>query len=98
MASPSRTTRAAGIGVPTYKPSTVVHRTKTTILLRSPSSVAKVTAFYVRRLPAAGWRIAHRNSTPFSTNLMAKRTGKGATIQISKTGTGTSISIVTYPR
>jgi hypothetical protein len=91
-------TASTALGVPIYKPSTLVHKTKTTQQRRTRSRVVKVSAFYAKALRRKGWHIIHATRLAYSANFMAKRRAKGATIQISSTGKGSSISIVTYRR
>jgi hypothetical protein len=96
LAGPLSTTASTAVGVPIYKPSTLVHKTKTTELLRTRTRVVKVSAFYAKRLRGNGWHVIRATRLAYSANFMAKRRAKGATIQISSTGKGSSISIVTY--
>lgn len=83
--------------VPTYPGATVVSHTGGTTLLRSGDSVAKVGSFYVDTLAREGWTTVSKYQSEFSTNLVAKRGHQGVTVQVSPTGSGTSISVTEYP-
>ena len=66
-------------------------------MLRTPDSVAKVSAFYEHELAAAGWQTVSRNAVGASTNLVVRKGSAGASISITKAGPAeTSISISTY--
>jgi hypothetical protein len=88
--------------LPVYQPSAVLSRTdvgsaRTDVLL-SGDSVEKVSSFYRDALDQGGWTTVSATGTlPWSTNLRAQRDKQGATIQISSTGSGSSISVTTYP-
>lgn len=85
--------------VPSYQPSSVVSEAGGHTQLSSPDGVAKVTAFYEGVLAQNGWSLSSSTKTAASANLIAHRSGRGATVAISTTGpTGTSISISTYPQ
>jgi hypothetical protein len=83
--------------VPNYQPSSVVGEATGHTQLSSPDGVAKVTAFYEGVLRQNGWSLSSSNKTATSANLIAHRSGQGATVAISTAGpSGTSISISTY--
>ncbi|MFJ3335310.1 hypothetical protein [Streptomyces sp. NPDC086766] len=67
-------------------------------LLHSDDSVREVGAFYVDTLAREGWRTISKYQGEFSVNVVARRGDEGVTVQVSPTGSGTSISITTYPR
>lgn len=83
--------------IPTYPGATVVSQTGGTTLLRSNDSVSKVGSFYVDTLAREGWTTVSKYQGEFSTNLVAKRDHNGVTVQVSPTGSGTSISVTKYP-
>ncbi|MET9885809.1 hypothetical protein ABZZ20_22250 [Streptomyces sp. NPDC006430] len=91
--TPSRT--ASG-PIPTYPGATVVSHVGGFTLLHTDDSVSKVGSFYVDALARDGWTTVSKYQGEFSVNLMARRDGKGVTVQVSPTGSGTSISITTY--
>ncbi|MFD6228687.1 hypothetical protein ACFWFZ_17645 [Streptomyces sp. NPDC060232] len=66
-------------------------------LLRSDDSVSKVGAFYVDALAREGWTTVSKYQGEYSVNIVAKRGNEGVTVQVSPTGSGTSVSITTYP-
>jgi hypothetical protein len=83
--------------VPAYQPSTVVSQNAGHTQLKSADSVAKVTSFYDSFFGHNGWTIVSSNKTAYSANVVAKRSGQGATIAIASAGpAGTSVSISTY--
>lgn len=75
----------------------MVSDTPGSLQLTSTDSVQKVTAFYDNALSQGGWTIISTSKTAASTNITAKRGSTGTTLSISTTGTGTYISLVTYP-
>ncbi|MFI1165790.1 hypothetical protein ACH4UM_19785 [Streptomyces sp. NPDC020801] len=48
-------------------------------------------------LAQGGWKTLSKYEGRFSVNVMAKRGNEGVTVQVSPTGSGTSISVTTYP-
>lgn len=83
--------------LPRYTPSTVVSDTPGSLQLTSPDSVQKVTAFYDDALTKGGWSIISSSKTGASTNITARKGTTGTTLSVSSTGSGTYISLVTYP-
>ncbi|MFJ8198870.1 hypothetical protein [Streptomyces sp. NPDC096152] len=97
--SPAATPSATASGpVPAYPGATVTTHTDGFTLLHSDDSVRKVGAFYVDTLAREGWRTISKYQGEFSVNVVAQRADEGVTVQVSPTGSGTSISITTYPR
>ncbi|SEF78642.1 hypothetical protein SAMN04489712_10231 [Thermomonospora echinospora] len=86
-------TRAVPEGVPIYRPSTVVSRVSGATVLTTPDPVEKVGAFYSDAIERGGWQSISKNATDTSVNFTVERPGKGATISISSTGSGTLISL-----
>jgi hypothetical protein len=82
--------------LPRYMPSSVVSDTPGSLQLTSPDSVQKVTAFYDDALKT-GWSIISSSKTAASTNITARKGTTGTTLSVSSTGSGTYISLVTYP-
>ena len=83
--------------LPKYEPSTVVSDAPGSLQLTSTDSIQKVTAFYDDALAKGGWSIISNSKTAYSTNITAKKGSTGTTLSISTTGSGTYISLVTYP-
>ena len=82
--------------LPRYQPSTVVSDSGGSLQLTSPDPVAKVTAFYDEAL-AQGWTIISSSKSGFNTSITAKKGNVGTSLSISTTGSGSYISLVTYP-
>ena len=97
--SPAQTTptQSGSTTLPKYEPSSVVSDTPGSLQLTSPDSVQKVTAFYDKALTQGGWNIVSSSKTAYSTNITARRGSTGTTLSISVTGSGTYISLTTYP-
>lgn len=88
---------AAASGIALYHPSTIVSNTAGSTVLRTPDSVAQVSAFYEHDLAAAGWQTVSLNAVGASTNLVVRKGSAGASISITKAGPAeTSIAISTY--
>lgn len=83
--------------LPRYQPSSVVSDAPGSLQLTSPDSIQKVTAFYDDALTKGDWSIISNSKTAYSTNITAKKGSTGTTLSISATGSGTYISLVTYP-
>jgi hypothetical protein len=96
--SPATSSPATGsTTLPRYQPSSVVSDTPGSLQLTSPDSVQKVTAFYDNALAQGGWSIVSSSKTAYSTSITAKRGSTGTSLSISSTGSGTYISLTTYP-
>jgi hypothetical protein len=83
--------------IPEYQPSTVVSTATGSVVLHSPDPIDKVSAFYLDFVNTSGWQTVSKSTTPYSTSLTIKKSGKGASISIAPTQGGTVISISTYP-
>jgi hypothetical protein len=95
---PQQPSRPSSASVPAYQPSSVVSQSPNHTQLKSVDPVAKVTSFYDGFFNRDGWTIVSSNKTAYSANVVAKRSGQGATIAIASAGpAGTSVSISTYP-
>jgi hypothetical protein len=84
-------------GITFYRPSTVVSHSGDSAVLNSPDPVTKVTDYYVNLVNTGGWTVVSKSVTPDNGNLVIKKAGQGATIDISPSGTGSVITISTYP-
>jgi hypothetical protein len=84
-------------GIPFYKPSTTRTNTGDSATLTSSSSVTKVNDFYVNAVNSGGWTTVSKSTSQFHGNLTVKKAGQGATISVAPSGSGTLISISTYP-
>jgi len=96
-ASPPASTSESIKGIPFYQPSTVHSKTDTSATLTSPDPVTKVSDYYVKVLDTDGWMTVSKSITPHSGNLTVKKSGQGATISVAPSGSGSLISISTYP-
>jgi hypothetical protein len=83
--------------LPKYEPSSVVSDSPGSLQLTSPDSVKKVTVFYDNLLTKGGWKIVSSSKTAYSTNITATKGSTGTTLSVSVSGSGTYISLVTYP-
>jgi hypothetical protein len=84
-------------GIPYYQPSTVHSQTSSSATLSSPDAVTKVSDYYVNVVHKGGWTTVTKSLTTHSGNLTIKRSGQGATIAVAPSGSGTLITINTYP-
>lgn len=96
-ASPGPSASGSIKGIPFYQPSTVRSQTGTTVLLNSPDPVTKVSDYYVGVANSGGWTTVSKSITPHNGNLTIKRSGQGATISVAPSGSGSVITISTYP-
>ncbi|MBV8347045.1 MAG: hypothetical protein JOZ49_05765 [Mycolicibacterium sp.] len=97
MASPPASPPASATEIPEYQPSTVVSKATGSTVLHSPDPIDKVSAFYLDFADKSGWQTVSKSTTPYSTSLTIKKSGKGASISIAPTQGGTVISVSTYP-
>jgi hypothetical protein len=79
-----------------YQPATVVAQHPGYMLLNSPDSLAKVSAYYTNQIEHGGWQTISSSKTGASTNLVVKKGHEGSTITLVTSGTGTSISVSDY--
>jgi hypothetical protein len=84
-------------GIPFYQPSSVHSQTSSSATLSSPDPVTKVSDYYVNVVHTGGWTTVTKSLTSHSGNLTIKRSGQGATISVAPSGSGTFITINTYP-
>jgi hypothetical protein len=96
-ASPGPSANGAIKGIPFYQPSTIRGQTSTTVVLNSPDPVTKVSDYYVNVVNSGGWTTVSKSITPYSGNLTIKKSGQGATISVAPSGSGSVITISTYP-
>jgi hypothetical protein len=82
--------------VPTYKPSKVVARSNHQRTLLSSDPVEKVSSFYVATLDKDGWDTVSKSVSKYNANLTVKKSGTGASINISPVAGGSTTSISTY--
>ena len=80
-----------------YQPSTIRSQTSDSAVLTSPDSVTKVSDYYVSVVDTGGWTTVSKSITAYSGNLTIKKSGQGATISVAPSGSGSVISISTYP-
>ena len=88
---------SATASVPVYKPSTVVSKHGGSIVLTSPDSLTKIGSYYKGVLAKDGWQLRTATVTAGSASFSAHRTGEGATVSVYPSGSGSGISITTYP-
>jgi hypothetical protein len=97
--APSATAGAADSikGIPFYRPSTVRSKTETSATLTSADPVTKVTDYYVSAVNAGGWTTVSKSTSAYHGNLTIKKAGQGATISVAPSGSGSLVTISTYP-
>ncbi|MBO0875400.1 MAG: hypothetical protein J2P19_18625 [Pseudonocardia sp.] len=96
-ASPGAGASGSIKGIPFYQPSTVRSQTEATVVLSSPDPVTKVSDYYVNMVNSGGWTTVAKSITLYSGNLTIKKSGQGATISVAPSGSGSVITISTYP-
>ena len=96
-AAPTESPTGSLGGIPYYQPSRVESHTERTALLSSPDSVSKVNAFYVSELDRSGWTTVSKSTSPHHGSFTVKKSTHGANISIYPSGSGSRISISTYP-
>jgi hypothetical protein len=84
-------------GIRFYRPSTVVSQTGSSVTLKSPDTVTKVSNFYANLAGTGGWTVLSKSLTPYSGNLNIKKSGQGANIAVYPSGSGAMVTISTYP-
>jgi hypothetical protein len=97
MVAPGATARESVNGVPLYQPSTTRTRTASSATLTSPDSVTKVSDYYVGVVHKDGWTTVSKSMTAYHGHLTIKKSGLGATISVAPSGSGSLITISTYP-
>jgi hypothetical protein len=70
----------------------VVSKATGSTVLHSADPIDKVSAFYLDFVNTGGWQTVSKSTTPYSTSLTIKKSGKGASISISPSRGGTNIS------
>jgi hypothetical protein len=97
--TPSATAKAGESvkGIPFYRPSTVRSNTGTSAILTSPDPVTKVNDYYISAMNAGGWTTVSKSTSRYHGHLTVKRSGQGGTISVAPSGSGTLITISTYP-
>jgi hypothetical protein len=88
---------SASGSVPSYNPSTVVSKHGDSLVLNSPDSVTKIGSYYKGVLARGGWQVQQATVTARSASFSAHQTGQGVTISVYPSGSGSGISITTYP-
>jgi hypothetical protein len=84
-------------GITFYQPSTVTSHTGDSAVLTSPDPVTKVNDYYLKLVDTDGWTTVSKSISPHNGNLTIKKSGQGATISIAPSGSGSAITISTYP-
>jgi hypothetical protein len=85
------------LGIPIYKPSDTVSEASGSTVLKTSDSVDQVSKFYGDWIEKDNWDTVSHTSSSASANFTIKKSGDGATIAISTSGSDTLISISTYP-
>jgi hypothetical protein len=65
-------------------------------MLRTDDPVKEVGQFYIKLLQDEGWDITSKYEGDTSVHLLARKDGQGLTVQVSPTGSGTTVSISYY--
>ena len=91
------TTAPSGDAVPEYKPSTVTSSEHvgraSKIVLTSPDSAEKVTAFYENALQSGGWQVEKTSKSGDTVEYKAVKGTAVAEIEISSAGAEASITV-----
>ena len=82
--------------LPDYQPSSIVNKSPGATVLRSPSGVEAIGAFYKNALTKGGWQIVSASSGPYHASITAHRSGEGATVSVYPLASGSGISITTH--
>lgn len=85
------------LGIPMYEPSETVSEATGSTVLKTEDSVEQVTKFYADFIEKENWDTVSETSSSGVGNFTIKKSGDGATISISTSGSDTLISISTYP-
>lgn len=67
------------------------------LVLKTGAPVRKVSAFYTRAWRSGQWKILGSTRPPHSANIRARRGRTGVTVQISTTGSGSTVSVTSHP-
>lgn len=94
--SPTPSSTMSAGPLPAYPGATVVSHSSGFTLLQSGDPVSKVGSFYVDALNEGGWTTTSKYQGDYSVNLIARRGDRGVTVQVSPTGSGSSVSITSY--
>jgi hypothetical protein len=97
VVTPTPATSSGVDGVAAYQPSTVVSHGAHSLVLTSKDSAGTVGAFYATKLSGDGWVTVSKTVAPTHANFTVKKNGQGATVAVAPAGSGSSISISTYP-
>ncbi|MBV8988855.1 MAG: hypothetical protein JOY58_11440 [Solirubrobacterales bacterium] len=82
--------------LPDYKPSSVLSKSPGATVLRSPSGVEAVGAFYKDALAKGGWQIVSASSGPYHASFTAHRSGEGVTVSVYPLASGSGISVTSH--
>lgn len=96
-AAPTESPGGSIAGIPFYQPSHVVSHAEQTALLSSPDSVSKVNGFYVSELNRGGWTTLNKSTSSYHGSFTIRKSTQGANLSIYPSGSGSRISISTYP-
>jgi nucleoid-associated protein YgaU len=98
--SPSKDTPAddsAATGpLPDYHPATVVSKSGSTTVLKSPRSLAKIGAFYKKALARGGWDTTASSMSSYHASFTAHRGHEGVNISVYPRAGESGISISRY--
>jgi hypothetical protein len=88
---------AATQRLPEYRPATVISKSSTTTVLKSPDSLTKVGTFYKDALARGGWDTTSASTGYFHASFTAHRAHEGVSISVYPRFGGSGISISQYP-
>jgi hypothetical protein len=83
--------------LPDYQPATIVSKSSTTTVLKSPDSLTKVGTFYKDALARGGWDTTSASMGSFHASFTAHRAHEGVSISVYPRFGGSGISISQYP-
>jgi hypothetical protein len=84
--------------LPDYQPSTVVSKSAASTVLTSPDSTSKIGEFYRSALTAGGWHVTASSMSAYHASFAAYRSNEGINVSVYSRGSGSGISISTYPQ
>jgi hypothetical protein len=83
--------------LPDYQPATVISKSTTTTVLKSPDSLTKIGTFYKDALARGGWDTTSSSMGFFHASFTAHRSHEGVSISVYPRFGGSGISISEYP-
>jgi hypothetical protein len=88
---------AATERLPDYQPATIISKSSTTTVLKSPDSLTKIGTFYKDALARGGWDTTSSSTGFFHASFTAHRAHEGVSISVYPRFGGSGISVSQYP-